>query len=170
MIRTLIITTIAIVFFSCTDDQTFDIPTSSPNGDYTYSSVSQFYNAQNSLENTSINSGALVLSITAGTGTISSTPILGWSYDFRISNITDHTLRDGSTVQSFRISVQSATANSKEFNIQGTGNMELEDSDGTTIGTYDGIIVGDELKYEFESFDIETFEKTVSTISATQVD
>ncbi len=106
-----------------------------------------------------------------------------WFLDSRIACQAWHTLIDGKVVKTFRIPLQnnkkpyltsSSTSYSygasESFNIKGTTNIELKDTDGTLIGKFDGVIdTTGSIDCEFKSIDLTTYSYVITEIVAHKI-
>ncbi len=153
--------------FACDDGDIFDVPVNDVDGDYSYNSSSDYFDQKGELYKNSINRGVLDVQIASTVGRISIIPYLGWTFGIDISNIQTHALANGSTAYTFRIRQQQIDMQSRTFNIFGTGNKELLDSNGSSLGMYDGILYDDGVaEFEYQSIDIGSIEYVITSTTA----
>lgn len=162
---------LSLGLFACLDDEFQNNPDPQSDGSYDYTSSSIYFNDRGNQAYQSTNTGTFDLYYGETDTTVYIHPRMGWSYEFNLYNFQPHTLTDGTVVTSFRVQRSSQLINSAygsddgNFRIDGTSGMVLENSDGTLIGNYDGLIYDDgELSFEFESVNITTAEYVVTRI------
>ncbi|MGL1886578.1 MAG: hypothetical protein OCD76_08700 [Reichenbachiella sp.] len=164
----LIILISPLLFISCYDGDYFEIPINEEQGEYQYVSQSDYFDIKGDNYQSSVNQGIILYN--PNQQAIQMTPLLGWEYYLQLSDVTEHTLTDGSVVFSFRIRLQNKVVSDNTFNVFGTNDIELVDG-GTLIGSYDGLIF-DEGSVEFgiESINISSTERAVTYIQGNQID
>lgn len=162
---------LALFLFSCDAGDFFNIPTEVGNGSYDYDSSSVYYDDRGDQSERGTNSGTFDILDLGSESTLTIYPRLGWAYQLTIDNKQDHTLTDGSMVTSFRIQRSSQyisnsfSSGDDEFRVDGTTNISLVDSDGSAIGTFDGLIRDNgEISLEFESVNIRSGEYVITTL------
>jgi hypothetical protein len=133
---------------------------------------SAYYDARGVLEYTSENSGVMQYNSNGGSASIQIIPYLGWAYYVQISNLSPIQLKDGSTVFTFRVDLQdvylSTDYNSQSLRIFGTNNIELKDSDGTLIGTFDGYLTEYNMYYEIRSTNLSDGSYSITNTQGTK--
>ena len=145
------------------------VPLNIVDGNYTYSSKTEYFDAKGVSTNSKTNQGSIFFS-TVNFPVFNITPIRGWGYSVNGSKFENHVLSDGSVVQTFKIILQGILVNEKSFNVVGAEGIELIDPDGTVVGRYDGIIdANGNLEFDFLSFDLQTGEKVSTRISADEI-
>jgi len=158
----------SFIMLSCTVDDEFVIPEGGTEGAYDYYSTTKYYDENG--EQTEVGGNEGVINQTSTNLTI--TPFVGWIYDLDINNVQTHILSNGQVVTSFSITVQDeeidAGGELYTFRVKGTRSIELKDSNGDTIGFYDGVIgLNDIITCEFESYNFITYDKVITSIEAT---
>lgn len=168
---------LALSLFSCDANEFFNIPSEQGNGSYDYDSSSVYYDDRGDESERGINRGSFEIVTLGSESTLNIYPRLGWSYQITIDNMQDHTLADASVVTSFRIQRSSQyisnsySSGDDEFRLDGTTNIMLEDSDGSTIGQFDGLIrPNGEMEFEYESVNIRSGEYVITTINGFEVE
>lgn len=148
---------VALGLVSCTDeDLGWDPPSNNvPTGNYLYQSSTMYYerNGKADPETPVPGAGYLKLTLYLNSADVNVTPKLGWTYQIHLSNLTEHTLDDGSVITSFAINPQQVELDYYYYDVMGTNNKDIRNSDGSLIGYYDGYFKSDSLVYEFRSND-----------------
>lgn len=169
--KNLIYIILTLSLASCLDSEFQSVTEPISDGVFNYQSTSIYYDDRGAQSHQSFNTGTFDRYIEDTQSRLVIYPRIGWSYELVIDNIFDHTLSDGSTVTSFRIQRSTQLISSAygsddgHFRVDGTAGIGLQDSDGTFIGDYDGLIYDDgEITFEFESININTGEYVTTKI------
>jgi hypothetical protein len=158
-----------IAITSCSTEDSFNIPKGGGVGDYDYTSTTIYYDQNNNEINTGGNYGVVNY---FSTSDFTVTPLLGWEYSLRFSNLQVYTLSTGQQVTTFSIGIQDESIygnnETSSFRIKGTKSIELRDPNGIYYGSFDGLIdVDGTILCEFESFNVDTYKKVKTKIEAT---
>lgn len=146
---------ISFIVFGCDYvDSDWDPPSNNlPTGNYLYQSSTMYFekNGEPDPKDPIEGSGYLRLTSYVGSADIDVIPELGWTYQIHLSGFYEHTLDDGTIVMSFSINPQEVNLDYNYYEVMGTNNKPIRNTDGSLIGYYDGYIKGDSLVYEFRS-------------------
>ena len=139
-----------------------EVPTNDLIGDYTYSSLSTYFDSYGEVKNELKSTGGLSF-----TNKFTIVPRTGWSYNIEYTNLNEHILSTGDRVFTFDIPNQSISLNGEEFLVIGVGLYDVNDPDGSIIGTFDGWVdVNSTIYFSYESVNTSTFTKTRTSFQA----
>lgn len=160
---------VLIALTGCANEDRFVIPKGNGLGSYDYVSSSVYFDEAGDETRTGTNYGVADYFYSTE---LTVTPLLGWEYELALSNLQVYTLSTGQQVTTFSIALQEESIYSdyetNSFRIKGTKAIEFRDPNGVYYGDFDGLIDADGvIKCEFESVNIETYQKVRTTIEAT---
>lgn len=154
---------LAFIVTSCSSGEVDLVPTNPPQGDYFYTSTSDYYLGNGTMDKEATSQGSMRLDQNGSYTVLNITPNLGYSYSISISNLVNH----GDTT-TFRISMQQiqiygANYDQITFNVTGTNSIPV-----ANLGNYDGYYTNNKFVFAFKSTNIQTYDWVHTTTEATR--
>jgi len=158
-----IIIVLAFIVTSCSTGEIDIVPTNPQQGDYFYTSTSNYYLGNGTKEKEAVSQGSMSVNNSGSGILLYITPNLGYSYIITINNLEVHGDTTTFRISMQQIQIQSNSSDLNTFNLTGTNSIPVGN-----LGNYDGYFTNEKFVFAFKSTNITSYDWVHTTTEATK--